>query len=152
LPEWAHIIGEDANRDSEFVIGFGGVEIVAGLCEAGTSQTGPDWNAGFCRCTDLSDFTASAHLTANPAGADALHGIVHSGAPTFDEFHFLPMIGLCNDLTSHYVRFDTFIDIRTQAMVDAACCIVASGTGIQITVVDAEGFVAILTIPVVDPM
>lgn len=111
------------------------------------------WSVCATGCNVAATGNASVTVTATLAGKNGLHGTIWSGAPVYSEIKSLPL-DISNEFAqfpTHDIEFVNYLDVRTQATVDAGCCTVPSGTPVLITVIDAENTVAILSIPVVDP-
>lgn len=112
------------------------------------------WEGGpiGCNVNDLGN--VGAHVTVVLAGKNGVHGTIHAAAPFYDQV--ASPVGFDFDAPEECPTLDiewpnVYLDVRTQVMVDANCCTVPSGTPVLITVTDAEGNTAILSIPVVDP-
>ena len=102
----------------------------------------PDqWSVEIARCTTGEGGPLQVTVSAVTAGKTAFNGLIHAGAANFSETIEIPMENLLPGEILHdhefQVDFEGVIDVRTQAMVDAQCCVPAGN--IVATVTDATG-------------
>jgi len=151
---YPHPIGDDLAADTQHyvTVDYGGTEI-------GTpGPTYPNditsWVSYDFKCTVDGGKSGSVTGVAAIAGKNGVNGTVWSGAPAFSETVNFPIArGACqvggNYGNAGYVDYTTYIDVRTQAIVDEQCCVSPIGVPIVVTIVDAVGAVSFLNIPVV---
>ena len=151
-PPFAHPIGDNP-ADRTCVLTPAGSNVL-GTSNLSDSQ----WSVECNECFPTGTFNSNCLLSASVvlAGKNGMHGTIHAAAPnwSFSNHAIVPTqtwpVGECGQPTEnqHFIE-DNWIDIRTQAQVDAPCCLAPGGTDIVVTLIDALDNVAILVIPVV---
>jgi len=109
------------------------------------------WSAGDSGCQPTINFgTVSLSVGVTVAGKNGPNGTIWSGAPSTSETHPITQYDVITDQTGSTFNlvYTQYIDVRTQAMVDADCCTVPDGGTITITVTDVLGEIATIILTV----
>ncbi len=153
-PPWDHPVGEVVAKRSYTDNGMANL----GVPTAG--QQFPEdpefWSTDISRCTDGSVPTVTFNFGVIVAGENGVNGTIWSGAPVYTDqltmtFRSIPVGEYDGHSIQESPEAPGQIDVRTQAMVDTECCVIPSGSSVLVTVIDAEGNIALISIPVVDP-
>jgi len=144
---------------------------VCTLSTTWTSQNTPDpshlvsnpahWSVNAFGCSPAGDpGNVAVHVAVTLAGKNCVHGTVWSEAPAFSEILNIVPLPIADFANPGWLDPDTglvfdiegesFLDVRTQEMVDAECCVVPAGEDMVVMVTDANGSEAVIVIPVVE--
>jgi hypothetical protein len=151
---YAHPIGTNiADRHCVMATDIGGEPVRSGDELVDDNS----WTVKFARCTaGVGNVSVTASVTL--AGKDGVNGTIHAAAPDYSETINVPLqhSGITSDPECHdgaagvsRLDFTQYIDVRTQSLIDSGCCVTPAGIHVVVTVTDAVGTVAFLTIPVV---